>query len=98
MAEKIKVTPQDLRKRQEDWMAILEEVNAGLLALGSDWAKLPRCFEGNPVKKAQKEFVYRQKEGTEALERLKRHLKKLGEIATIYEEAERGNLHVTPNY
>lgn len=97
MAEKITVTSQDLLKEREEWLAVLEKARKDYLAAVLDSKKLVQFFDGNPVRKLQKEFVSAGEEGTKAFRRLKLHIEKLGEIAAVYEEAERGNVDVATN-
>lgn len=97
MAEKITVTSQDLLKRQEEWLAALEKAREDYLAAVLDSQKLVQFFDGNPVRKLQREFVSMGEEAAEAFRRLKIHIEKLGEIAAVYEAAERGNVDVATN-
>ena len=95
MAEKITVTSQELLRRQEEWTAILKQAQESFLAVVSGTEKLPQHFDGNPVRKLQREFISLGKEGMEAFGKLKAHIDKLGGIAAVYEEAERRNTDVT---
>lgn len=97
MAEKITVTSQDLLKSKEEWTVMLEQAREDFLTAVLDSEKLVQYFDGNPVRKLQREYVSIGKEGMEAFRRLKSHIEKLGEIAVIYENAERGNVDVTTN-
>lgn len=94
MGEKIRVTPRDLLKKQDEWTAVLEQARESFLAAVLDSEKLLQHFDGSPVRKLQREYVSLGKEGMEAFGRFKTHIEKLGGIAAVYRETERGNVDV----
>ena len=93
MAEKITVTSKELLVKEQDWKAMLSKAWEEFQAAVTE--KFSRHFSGEPVRKLQKEFVSLGREQSEAFRRLKIHIGKLGEIAAVYEEAERKNTNVT---
>lgn len=98
MAEKITVTSQYLLDKQEEWTVIYMQAQENFLAAVMDTEKIPQHFWGNPVRELQKKFLSVGKEGKEAFGRMNTHLGKLGEIASVYENAERSNVNVTANH
>ena len=95
MVEKITVTSKELLVKEQDWKAMLSKAWEEFQAAVMETEKFSRHFSGEPVRKLQKEFVSLGREQSEAFRRLKTHIGKLGEIAAVYEEAERKNTNVT---
>lgn len=95
MAGEITVTSKELLARQQEWTAMLITAREEFLGAVMETEKLSRHFAGEPVEKLQKEFIALGREQTQAFRRLQAHIGKLGEIAAIYEEAERNNTNVT---
>lgn len=98
MAERIVVTPQYLREKQEEWTAFLGQAQEAFLMAVLDTEEIRQYFWGKPVRKLQKEVVSVKKEGMEAFGRMKAHLGKLEKIASVYEDAERSNVNATADH
>ena len=98
MAEKIVVTSQYLREKQQEWITLLGRAQENLLEAAMDTERLRQHFWGNPARRLQGEFISLGKEGMEAFGRMKTHLRKLEEIASVYEDAERRNVDVAADH
>lgn len=94
MAEKIAVTTEELKKRQEEWLEEFEKLKACFVETGDLFHKLEQFFMGKPVEAVRRKGLKEQEEGMAALAQLKAHLEKMEEIAAVYEQAERSSVNV----
>lgn len=96
MGKKIRVTPEYLLQRKEEWTFMLKQAESAFLE-GMDYGeKLEQYLSGSPVKEAERQFRNRKEEGIKAFKVLKARLVMLGDIGTVYESAEGSNKNVAP--
>lgn len=93
-AEKITVTTGGLRKKQEEWLKLLNRAEADFTEMNELLSSLEQFFAGKPVEAVKRNGFKRQESGMSALKQLKEQVEKLGEIDTIYHKAERGSRNV----
>ncbi|MCM1135543.1 MAG: hypothetical protein NC400_08205 [Clostridium sp.] len=98
MAEKIKITTQYLKAKEGQWLELAHQAEKSFFQAGDTADKLCRCFWGQPVCKLKTDFSVAQGEGEIVFAALAEHIKKLSEIARIYEEAERSNVDVLADH
>ncbi len=95
MAEKILVTPRYLKGKEEEWADLAVKARKDFLSAAEHVQVLTQSFDGSPVKELVKRFACRKEEGIAAFRAFENHIRKLGQIAEIYEQAERENRNVT---
>ena len=98
MAEKIVITTDELKKKQEKWMQLLKNTKNYLEELEGLFGKLEESFLGKPVTAIKAGSLKKLEEEGSVLAQLGTHLEKLTEIAAIYEQAEGSNRNVTVDY
>ena len=92
--ENIRVTTQELEKKQEEWLAVAKRGEEAFLNVADMAGKLEECFCGQIVYSLKRDFHKLGIEGKRAFGELCVHLKKLSVIAMVYDEAERSNTGV----
>lgn len=95
MAEQITVITDKLKLKQEEWLKNLGQIEKSFVEIGDLLNNLAQSFMGKPVEAIRAKTFKGQEEGMVVLARVKVHLEKLGEIAAVYEQAERSNVNVT---
>lgn len=95
MAEKIAVITDKIKIKREEWLRDLGKVEECFVEAGDLLNKLDAYFMGKPVEIIKEKTFKVQEEGTVVLAGVKVHIEKLGEIAAIYDQAERSNSNVT---
>ncbi len=96
MGERIRVTPEYLLQRKEEWIFLLGKAESAFLEGMGYGGKLEQYLFGSPVKEVEEQFRSRKEEGIKAFKALKDRLEMLGDIGTIYENTERSNKDVAP--
>lgn len=90
----IRVTTQDLRARQGEWLETADRARSAFLAAADTGINLEECFSGQQAYSLKTDFLTVKSEGEKAFGILRRHLEKLSAIAGVYDEAERSNTGV----
>ncbi len=93
MAEKIAVVTDKFKIKGEEWRRDMGKAKECLSETGDLLNKLDMYFAGNPVETIKEKALKVQEEEAAAFARVRAHIEKLGEIAAVYEQAERGNLN-----
>ncbi len=94
MAEKVMVTTEKLKEKQEEWLLNFEQIRGGFREIEELLNSLEQIFMGKPVEIIREKAVRRQEEGMAVLTGLKIHLEKMEKIAVIYDQVERSNINV----
>lgn len=97
MAEKIRVTTDELRKLQEEWLNLFVQIEAGFAEMNELIGRLEQFFMGKPVEVVRSKQSIIQEQAADALEQLKTHLQKLTRMNQIYDQAEGENKNVITN-
>ena len=97
MAEKIRVTTDELRKLQEEWLNLFGPIETGFAEMNELMDRLDQCFMGKPVEAVRSKQSIIQEQAADALEQLKTHLQKLTRMNQIYDQAEGENKNVITN-
>ncbi|WP_160560662.1 hypothetical protein [Parablautia muri] len=98
MGERILVTTEYLKEKEEEWKELLGLAQNAYQEAAKSADKLEEYFSCKETAVIRKKFAVWKEEGMDVFERLKSHLGKLKSMALIYEEAERSNVNVTvPN-
>lgn len=92
MAESIQVTTEELLKRTKDWQEITETIASAAKGTAELLGTLEHCFFSELLLYFKDAYQKQQEEILLWGERLKLHIRKLEEIAGIYETAERENV------
>ncbi|MDE6204301.1 MAG: hypothetical protein K2O16_00640 [Lachnospiraceae bacterium] len=95
MAEEILVTPRYLKGKEKEWTELVKKSRTSFLGAAEHVQVLTQSFDGRPVKELAKRFALRKEEGIAAFRAFENHIGKLGQIAEVYEQAERDNRNVT---
>lgn len=90
----IRVTTQDLRARQDEWLEAADRARGAFLAAADTGISLEKCFYGQQAYSLKTDFLTVKNEGEKAFGVLRKHLEKLSVIAGVYDEAERSNTGV----
>ena len=98
MAERITITTEELRKKQEKWLQFLKNTKSCLEELEGLFDRLDNTFWGNPVAAVKTDSLKKLEEERRGFVQLEAHLGKLTEIAAIYEQAEGSSQDVTVNH
>ena len=97
MAEKIRVTTDELRKLQEEWLNLFGQIETGFAEMNELMDRLDQFFMGKPVEAVRSKQGIIQEQAADALEQLKTHLQKLTRMNQIYDQAEGENKNVITN-
>ncbi len=97
MAEKIRVTTDELRKLQEEWLNLFGQIETGFAEMNELMDRLDQLFMGKPVEAVRSKQSIIQEQAADALEQLKTHLQKLTRMNQIYDQAEGENKNVITN-
>ncbi len=93
MKDNIRITTQELKARQEEWLAAAGRAKRAFAA--ADTAdEMEACFFGQQAHNLKTDFLTVKGEGEKAFGILFGHLEKLSTIAAVYDGAERSNLGV----
>lgn len=95
MPDKILVTPEYLKKKEEEWLLLFDESKKAFEKASNHVELLALSFDGMPVRKIVTDFRKKRQEGETSFIQLKKQLAKLSVIAEIYGQAERSNRDVT---
>ena len=95
MAEEILVTPRYLKGKEKEWTELVKRARNDFLTAADHVRVLTQGFDGRPVKELDKRFALWEEEGIIAFRAFENHIGKLGQIAEVYEQAERENRNVT---
>lgn len=94
MAETITITTEALRKRKEEWLEDLGELEKSFAGIETSFHQLEQFFCGKPVGELKTRGLREQREGMNALTQLRAQIEKTEEIAAVYDQAERSNQNV----
>lgn len=91
MKESILVTTEYLTQKEEEWKALLEKAEKTFLEVAGSAELLKTVFYGKPVLALEKKLLAQGKGGERAFGMLINHVCRLGDIALVYDKAERRN-------
>lgn len=92
---RIRVTPQYLKGKKQEWEAIVRQAEKGYREAEERAEQLKEYLGTGPAEQLQKAFAEKGQKGEQALKGLLAQIAKLEEIAEVYSRAERSNTNVT---
>lgn len=92
MADSIQITTEELIQRTKGWQEITEMIGTAAKRAEELLGALDNCFFSEVIRYFKSAYQKQQEEVLLWQERLNLHIKKLEEIAGIYESAERKNV------
>lgn len=94
MSERIQVSTESLREKEEEWQGICRQMKGGFLAGMGELKGMEQSFWAEPVSEIRQASEQITAQGERIFGGLERHIAKLTEIAAVYERAERENQNV----
>lgn len=94
MKDNIRITTQELKARQEEWLAAAGRAKRAFTAAADTADEMEACFFGQQAHNLKTDFLAVKGEGEKAFGILFGHLEKLSTIAAVYDGAERSNLGI----
>lgn len=91
MADRIRITTEKLREKMQSLEEIATLAGRDFRQSCEEGITIAECFDGEAVKYYVKAFAGREESGESTFNRLVMQIRKLDEIATIYEKAEGEN-------
>ena len=92
MTGRTKVTTEKLRKKKEAFEAAIELAGKDFQEACEACREITECFDTESVRKLQRKVMECGERGESSLEQIKLQIKKLEDIAAVYEKAEGGNI------
>ncbi len=91
MGNRIRVTTEGMIQKKEEWEVLLKKEEKIFGEMEEGIKELEPIFAGKPVTMQKKRFMAQSEKGKAVLAGLREHVERLGDIALVYEKAERGN-------